>query len=120
VRKCHGAWEHKIPPGGAAKKEGDKMDLFDQNVKILVDTSDLDAVVKKAEQFLARLKKEQEITIPQGATEKVAIAPVETDTPAVEFILHANSEYTINELLKIVMTIQKSHLNAKIRVEVEM
>jgi len=108
------------PSGRAAKNGGDKMDVFDQNVKIHVDTSDLDVAVKKAEQFLARLKKAQEITVPQGATEEVVIAPVETGTPAVEFILHANSGYTIDELLKIVAAIQKSHPNAEIRVEAEL
>jgi len=50
-----------------AKKENDNIELFDQNVKIHVDTSDLDVAIKKAEQLLALLKEAQEIAVPQGA-----------------------------------------------------
>ncbi len=42
------------------------MDVFDQNVKIHVDISDLDVAIKKAEQLLALLKEAQKIAVPQG------------------------------------------------------
>ncbi len=40
------------PPAKVMKKEGDKMESFDQNVKIHVDTSGLDAAIKKRNNYL--------------------------------------------------------------------
>ncbi len=96
------------------------MDVFDQNVKIHVDTSDLDTVIKKTEQLIARLKKTQEVAASQGITYEAARDSIAISSSAVEFIIRTNSGYTIDELLNIVETIQKSHPNAEIRVEVEM
>ncbi len=52
ARKYRGGRERKIPLVRAAKNGGDKMDVFDQNVKIHVDTSDLDAAIKKRNNYL--------------------------------------------------------------------
>jgi len=45
--------------------EIDKMELFDQNVKIHIGTYGLDAAIKKVEQLLALLKKAQRVAVPQ-------------------------------------------------------
>ncbi len=50
-------------------KRGEEMDLYNQNVKIHVDTSDLDTAIEKAKQLLTLLQKAQKIAVPQGTTQ---------------------------------------------------